>query len=133
MNITSPGGSFSDNLLQSTYVKPTQVVSEIAASENNKPQQINAPAEVSSSQKLSAKDPYDEAFTLPSVECPAEVPINAPASAALHRALADELSQFPDLDHAKVADVMEQLNSGKLAMSNNALADTMMNLYQRGR
>lgn len=130
MNITSQGGNLFDNSLQSTYVKPTQVAAEIAASENNKPQQVNPPTEA---QKPGVKSPSDEVFTLPPVEFPADVPINAPVSVALSRSLADELSHFPDIDHAKVADVMKQLNSGKLAVSNNALAETMMSFYQRGR
>ncbi|NDO81986.1 hypothetical protein CJP72_14800 [Citrobacter sp. NCU1] len=133
MNITSPNGSFPENSLQSAYAKQTQVASEIAASENNIPQQVNAPANVANDQKLGTKGSHDAPFTLPPAEFPADVPVNAPVSAALARALADELRQFPDIDHAKVADVMEQLNSGKFAVSTDALADDMMNFYQSGR
>lgn len=133
MNITSPNGSFPENSLQNAYAKQTQVASEIAASEKNVPQQVNAPTNVAKDQKLGTKGPNDAPFTLPPTECPAEVPVNAPVSAALARALADELRQFPDIDHAKVAGVMEQLNSDKFAVSNDALADAMMNFYQSGR
>lgn len=110
MNITSPNGSFPEISRQNAYAKQTQVASEIAANEKNVPQQISAPTEYS-----------------------ADVPVNAPVSAAQVQALADELHLLPDIDHAKVADVMEQLNSGKFTVSNDALADAMMNFYQSGR
>lgn len=133
MNITSHNGSLPENSLQSAYAKQTQVSSEIAATENNKPQQVNAPAEVAIEQKISDKGSSGEVFTLPSTECPADVPVNAPVSAALARALADELRQFPDIDHDKVAEVMKQLNSGKLVVNSDELAGAMMNFYQSGR
>jgi flagellar biosynthesis anti-sigma factor FlgM len=133
MNITPPNGSFPENSLQSAYAKQTQVSSEIAATENNKPQQVNAPAGVAIDQKINEKGAYDTEFTLPSPEFPAEVSVNVPVSVALARVLSEELSQFPDIDHEKVSSIMNQLNSGKLTVDSDELAGAMMKFYQSGR
>ncbi|MCP2006020.1 hypothetical protein M976_01935 [Buttiauxella ferragutiae ATCC 51602] len=130
MNITSLG-SLAESSLQSTYAKQTQTVaSEIAASENNKPLQVNAPAEAPIDQKTNSKDANKEPYTLPPSEFPAEVPINVPVSAALTQALASEVNQFPDIDHSKVANVMEMIRDGKMAIDSDDLAGAMMDFYQ---
>jgi len=133
MNITSPNGNLTESSLQGAYARQTQAASEIAASESNKPQQVNASAEVALAQKDGAKKTFNEQFTLPSAEFPVEVPINVPVSSALTCALANELNQYPDIDHDKVANVMTLLNNGKLAVSSEDLAADMMNFYQSGR
>lgn len=132
MNITPSNGTFSDNSLQGTYVKQTQAASEIAASEHNKPQQVNAVAEASIDRKVSEKKVSAIQLSQPSADIPAEVPINAPVSASLARSLTNEFNKFPDIDHAKVAELMSQLNSSKLAVDSDELASSMLNFYQGG-
>lgn len=133
MNITSPNGNLTENSLQGAYARQTQAASEIAASENNKPQQVNASVKVALAQQDSTKNTYNEQFALPPAEFPADVPINVPVSSALTCALANELSQYPDIDHDKVANVMTLLNNGKFAINSEDLAADMMNFYQSGR
>lgn len=133
MNITPSNGTFSDNSLQGAYVKQTQAASEIAASEHNKPQQVNAVAEASIDRKVNEKGGSAIQLSQPSADLPAEVPINAPVSASLARTLTSEFNKFPDIDHAKVADLMKQISSSKLAVNTDELAGAMMDFYQGGR
>lgn len=128
MNITPSNGTFPDFSLQGPYVKQTQTVSEIAASEHNKPQQINAVAETSIDRNVSEKKGAAIQLSPPS----ADMPFNAPMCASLARSLTAELSEFPDIDHAKVAEVMKQL-SCQLTVDTDELASAMMAFYQGGR
>lgn len=127
MNITPSNGHLPENTLQSAYAKHTQVAAEITESERNKPQPVST--ETSIEPKTSEKNSSDAS----SSSLPAEVPINVPVSAALARSLSEELAEFPDVDHAKVAALMEAFNNNKLVVDSDELADAMLNFYRSGR
>lgn len=133
MNITSLNAPLPESSLQGAYARSSQVASEIGASEHNKPQQVNAPAETSIDRKNSTKPSQEAAYEQPSPELPAEVPVNVPVSVALARSLTEELRQFPDIDQAKVAAIVDELGRNKFAINNDDLASAMLGFYKAGR
>lgn len=131
MNVTSPYSTNPESSLQGAYVKQTQVASDIASTERTQAQRVNAPVEPSAPQV--PKEVQEFADSLANPELPAELAVNAVLSVAQTRTLSKELSKFPDIDHAKVAELTQLINSSKFNTNSDEIASSMLDFYQGGR
>lgn len=133
MNVPPPYIAPPESSLQGAYVKQTQVASDIATAERTQPQRVNAPVEISNSHDQVAKEAQENADSLTKPELPTKLEVNAILTIVQTRSLSKELSKFPDIDHAKVAELTAQINSSKFNTDSEAIAGFMLDFYQGGR
>lgn len=111
---------------QNAYAKQAQVASEISATERTQ-KPVNAPAEAKKAAKPEVR------LDVPESSLPPKLPVNTSMNAANVRALAEELSQFPDIDQAKVAELVKESTPDFSPVDVGELASSMLDYYQNGR
>ncbi|WP_310598457.1 hypothetical protein [Aeromonas aquatica] len=129
MSTLSAASSISEFSSQNAYAKQVQGSTEISTTEHTQ-KMVNAPAEAKSQQAVQEQAAQMNSEML-SKEIPSKLPFNTTINAAITRTLLQEFSQFPDIDHAKVNELLADPASADVDVG--MLSESMLHFYQSGR